>query len=79
MSTSPSVIIFQKYSLDEIIHFFYKKFGQIVNENLILKSLVYFEDIEEQQLIMKTHITFEEVKIFLEKLVKTENQKNLKN
>jgi len=62
--------LLHKYPLEEIIQSFYKKFGNIVNQNLILKSLVYFDDIEEQELIMIKKLNFDEVKSFLEDVVK---------
>ena len=62
--------ILQKYSLNKIITKFYEKFWNIVNENLIKKSLIYFDDIEEQELILHKNLTFEEVKKYLEEIVK---------
>ena len=62
--------IFKKYDLQEIINAFYQKFWNIVNENLILKSLVYFDDIIEEELILKDKINFQEIKKFFIKLIK---------
>ena len=61
--------ILKKYDLKEIIKNFYKKFWKIVNENLIKKSLVYFDDIVEEKLILKEKINFEDVKNFLIKKI----------
>jgi len=61
--------ILQKYSLEEIIEAFFKKFWKIVNENYLKKSLVYFDDIIEEKLILHKSISFEEVKNFLRKKI----------
>ena len=61
--------ILQKYSLEEIIEAFFKKFWKIVNENYLKKSLVYFDDIIEEDLILHKNISFEEVKDFLRKKI----------
>jgi len=62
--------ILKKYSINEVISAFYSKFWKVISENLILKSLVYFDDIEEQELIIHDDINFYDVKNNLEKLVK---------
>jgi len=62
--------ILQKYSLDEIINNFYKKFWKIISENLIRKSLVYFDDIIEEELILNKNISFKEVKNYLQNIIK---------
>ena len=62
--------ILQNYSLITIISKFYEKFWYIVNENMSKKSLIYFDDIEEQELILHKNLTFEEVKVFLVKIIK---------
>ncbi len=61
--------ILQKLKLKELINYFYKKFDYIVNENILLKSLVYFDDIENQDLILNDDINFEQVKKYLINLV----------
>ena len=61
--------ILHKYSLEEIIQSFFQKFWKVINENLIKKSLVYFEDIKEEKLILHKNINFEEVKDFLIKKI----------
>jgi ethanolamine utilization protein EutA (predicted chaperonin) len=62
--------ILKHYSLNEIISAFYKKFWKIISKNLILKSLIYFDDIEEQELIINNNIKFCDIKQNLEILVK---------
>jgi len=52
----------KKYDLQEIINAFYQKFWNIVNEILILKSLVYFDDIIEEELILKDKIILQKIK-----------------
>jgi hypothetical protein len=61
--------IFKKIKLTELIDKFYIKFWDVVNKNLIFKSLIYFDDIEVEDLIMNKKLDFSEVKKFLEKLV----------
>ena len=41
---------------------FYIKYWNIVNENLLLKSLIYFEDIKKEELILNNKLSFEKVK-----------------
>jgi predicted nucleotidyltransferase component of viral defense system len=54
--------ILQKIKILDLIQKFYKKFWKVVSENIILKSLVYFDDIDEEELIMNDKKTFEEIK-----------------
>jgi len=64
--------IFKKYRFKEIIALCEKKFVDI-DVNLILKSLVYFEDVEIEPIIFKHNkqVEFEKVKKFLIDLIKT--------
>lgn len=54
--------------LDNLVDSFFEKFWNVVTKSYILKSLVYFEDIGEEKLILKDKkITFKKVKTYLEK------------
>lgn len=59
--------ILHKISLRELIVFASRKFESKVSTNLILKSLVYFEDVQEEPLIFKHNnkVTFPKVKSYL--------------
>ncbi len=63
--------IFQEYDFKKIIAFCEKKFKD-VDINLILKSLIYFEDVTIEPIIFKhqKQIEFDQVKEFLRALVK---------
>lgn len=58
--------IIQKIWLENLFEYFSQKFWNVVTRSYLLKSLVYFEDIEEEPLILKDDtLTFSKVKIFL--------------
>lgn len=63
--------IFKKYELKEIIDLCKRKFIDI-DANLILKSLVYFEDVKIEPIIFKhdKQVNFSAVKKFLVNLIK---------
>ena len=63
--------ILQDFSLNDLLKYTKKKF-KTLDEDIILKSLVYFDDIVEEKIIFKNdnNISFQEIKIFLEKCVK---------
>lgn len=63
--------ILQKLSLSELLENFVKKYPSL-DKSLILKSLVYFDDVLREPILFKeSHdISFETVKFFLEKIVK---------
>ncbi len=62
--------IIQKLWLKALISCFFDKFWQVVTESYLLKSLIYFDDILEEPLILHSHeINFEKVKTFLEEQV----------
>lgn len=63
--------ILQKRPLDELLILSAKKFKDI-DTNIILKSLIYFEDIEEEYIIFKNNndTPFGAIKEFLRKKVK---------
>jgi len=72
--------ILQKISLDDLIKFFYKKYGKILSEYIILKSLVYFDDIKNDELIFTDkQMNFEKIKKGLEKIVKNYENKLFRN
>ena len=64
--------IFQKYKLGYILESFDEKFNNTIDRILILKSLVYFEDITEEKIKYKNgnETTFSNVKKSLIKIVK---------
>lgn len=63
--------ILQKLSLLELLENFVKKYPSL-DKSLILKSLVYFDDVLREPILFKEghDISFETVKIFLQKIVK---------
>lgn len=63
--------ILQKYKLADLLTFAKEKFIHL-DEQVILKSLVYFEDVIEEPVIFKNdlNVEFKEVQEFLEKNVK---------
>jgi len=66
--------IIQKIWLKNLINSFFQKFWNIITKSYILKSLVYFEDIIEEKLILKDkNLSFEKVKKYLEKSIKSIN------
>lgn len=68
--------IIQKIWLEKTLNTFFEKFWNIVTESYLLKSLIYFDDIIEESLIVKdSSLTFEKVKVYLEQEVKKYAQK----
>lgn len=62
--------IIQKLWLKDLLQTFFEKFWPVVTESYLLKSLIYFEDIIEEPLILHdTDTSFEKVKRYLEKVV----------
>jgi predicted nucleotidyltransferase component of viral defense system len=63
--------ILQDISLDELLKLSKEKFSSI-DENIILKSLIYFDDVVEEKIVFKNenNISFEKVKQFFIKLLK---------
>lgn len=57
--------ILHKVNILDLIWKFYQKFWRVVSENILLKSLVYFDDIDNEELIMNEKINFEDVKKYL--------------
>lgn len=72
--------ITQKIWLEKTLHTFFEKFWNIVTQSYLLKSLIYFDDIMEESLILKdSSLTFEKVKKFLEEEVKKYAQRKSQN
>ena len=62
--------IIQKLWLKLLLQKFFEKFWPVVTESYLLKSLIYFDDILEEALILHdTDISFEKVKQYFEKVV----------
>ena len=68
--------IFQEYDFEEILELCQEKFIDI-DINLILKSLVYFEDIIIEPIFFKNNkdINFDKVKEFLRVLVRKQQRR----
>jgi len=68
--------ILQNISLEELIEGFYKKYWRIISEYMILKSLVYFEDLSyEKLIILDNKISFADIKKWLENVVRNYENK----
>lgn len=63
--------LLQKYSLEDVLNFFEKKYSNIkYNKAHLLKSLVYFEDAENDPMpIMKENVEWENVKKNIEEKI----------
>ena len=63
--------ILQKISLKDLIDTFLQKYWNVISWTILLKSLVYFDDIKEEKLILtdKT-LTFDQIKDYLVKIVR---------
>ncbi len=56
--------------LEKLLYIFFEKFWNVVTKSYLLKSLVYFDDIIEEELIIKdTELSFKKVKKYLEKSI----------
>lgn len=63
--------LLHKLNIDELINCFFEKFWKVVSSQIILKSLVYFEDIIDEWVILNDkNLDFENIKEFLIKVVK---------
>lgn len=63
--------IIKEIGLHNLINNFFLKFWQVVTDTYLLKSLIYFEDVEAEKLIIKDkNISFDFIKTNLEKFVK---------
>lgn len=61
--------IIQKIWMEKLFNNFFKKFWKIVTKTYLLKSLVYFDDIVEEKLIIKDKtLTFQKVKKYLQSI-----------
>ena len=67
--------ILQTENFKELLNGAIKKYP-IIDINLILKSLVYFDDLIMEKIIFKNHknVTLEELRNFFEKLIKKQNR-----
>ena len=63
--------ILQNILLSELLENFVKKYPNI-DKTLILKSLIYFDDIVEEPILFKenNNVSFETIKVFLQKTIK---------
>lgn len=63
--------VFQKFSLSQLLHFCKDKFPSL-DEQVILKSLLYFEDIEMEPVIIKNglELSLAEIRSVFTKIVK---------
>lgn len=58
--------LIKEFWIKSLIKHFYQRYWKVVNENLILKSLIYFEDIQNEELILRDKsLNFEKVKEYL--------------
>lgn len=63
--------IIKEIWLNNLIDYFFLKFWKVVTKTYLLKSLVYFEDITEEELIiLDKKVNFEKIKKFLKEKVK---------
>lgn len=66
-----------KYSLDQVLDVFDKKYWKIIVHGLLLKSLVYFDDVTPAPIrILDTKYTYENSKKILLAVVKAYLEKN---
>ncbi len=62
--------LIKKIWLDNFINNFFKKFWNVVTKTYLLKSLLYFDDIIEEELIIKDkNINFKKVKDYLLEII----------
>lgn len=65
-------LIIEKIWLKQILQSFFRKYGNVVSDNQLLKSLVYFDDVIDEPLkIKKNHKEWEESKEYLIKTVRS--------
>ena len=63
--------ILKKVWLNKLLEYFFMKYWNVVSEYLILKSLIYFDDIENDSLVLLDKwLDFEKVKNWLVEIVK---------
>jgi hypothetical protein len=63
--------IIRKIWLKKVLQNFFDRFWNIVTESYLLKSLVYFDDVNEEKLVLKDKNTdFEKVKNYLKNEIK---------
>lgn len=65
--------IIDHIGLRNTLQSFSQKHGDIVSDSQLLKSLLYFEDIENEPLKLKKHQkNWEETKLYLQKIIKAD-------
>lgn len=63
--------LIQKLWVEKIIIYFFKKFGNITTKIYLQKSLIYFDDIIEEKLVLKDRtLNFDKIKSYLENEIK---------
>lgn len=63
--------ILQKIDIDELLYNFIKKFWNIVSSQILLKSLIYFDDLENENLVLNDkNLNFEIIKKYLIEIIK---------
>ena len=66
--------IIKEIGLNRLLDNFFKKFWNVVSKTYLLKSLVYFDDIVEEKLIIKDpNLSFDDVKKYLVDIVTQTN------
>lgn len=61
--------IIKKIGINSLLSSFFEKYSQVSTKSHLVKSLIYFEDLTEEKLILKENITFEKIKKLLIKEV----------
>ncbi len=63
--------LLKEFSLEQLLNFAGEKFNNTVDKNLILKSLVYFDDVEEEKIkmIKEKDLNFDSIKSSLREAV----------
>jgi len=63
--------ILQQVNLAKLINAFFKKYGKVISEYLLLKSLIYFDDVRKENIyFVDKQMTFEKVKNWLKQIVR---------
>lgn len=63
--------ILQKIDISKLIDAFFKKYGKVISEYLLLKSLIYFDDVEKEKIcFIDKEMNFEKIKNWLIQIVR---------
>ena len=62
--------ILKRVSLKNLLIYFENKYWNIINKNILLKSIIYFDDITLEDLFINEKISFEDIQESLVKIVK---------